>query len=87
MSDNTILEILALEGTLEIILSNSLILQMKKFASILRVNRWQNSNSHLAHLIPSSQLPTHPADESSLGIFLSGYLGCGSMPHTVQCTQ
>lgn len=64
-----------------------LILQMKKFTSIQRVNRRQNRNSHLAHRIPSSQLPTHPADESSLGIFLSGYLGCGSLPHTVQCTQ
>ena len=38
MSDNTVLEVLALEGTLEIILSNSLILQMKKMK--LRMVKW-----------------------------------------------
>ena len=38
MSDNTILEMLALEGTLDIILSNSLVLQMKKMK--LRMAKW-----------------------------------------------
>ena len=66
----------------------SLISQMKKFTSIQRVNRWQNRNSHLAPLIPSSLLPTHPPDERSLGIFLAIWLSwIWTLPHTVQCTQ